>query len=212
LEIIGTGIIQNLHTNSLDNYSIIKGMDYAFIYKFESEWKNITNSILDIIINDAKGDNTKIKEGLDNNLIQDGGWNWFNKISFCNSDDYKWFYLTINNNVEACCIIYHPKNSKIDSKNISYIDYLAVAPWNRDTIIGKRKYASLGIKLLSTCCNHIKLSYSYRDGFSLHSLPQALPFYLKLGMKDFGIDVSKENLNYLEMEEVKTKIMVEKYA
>lgn len=213
METIFTGTIQNLHTKSLDEFSIIKGLDHKLIFMFESEWKIVTNVIINKILEDSNNDMNKINKALNDNLIEDANWNWFNKISFCNSNLYEWFYLTVNNKVEACCVLYHPKNSKIDTEDISYIDYLAVAPWNRNTMLGKRKYASLGVKLLSNCCNHIKMNNFYRYGFSLHSLPQALKFYTeKLGMKDFGIDPTKENLNYLEMEEEKTEIMVGKYA
>ncbi|PHR71498.1 MAG: hypothetical protein COA66_09190 [Arcobacter sp.] len=212
MRIISTGKIKNLHTNNLDDFSISIGLDYQLTYTFENEWKDVTNKIVGQILKDSNGDNDKISKGLNDNLIQDAGWNWFRKTQHCNSSAYEWFYLTIDNKVEACCILYHPKNSVIDTKSISYIDYLAVAPWNRDTIIGKRKYSSLGLRLLSKCCDYIKSNHLYRYGFSLHSLPQTLPLYVKIGMIDYGKDKTKENLNYLEMTEDNTETMVKRYA
>lgn len=213
MHIVYSGTIDNLLDGETKRFDIYKGLDVQLVFAFQQEWSDVLKIRLQDIFNQA---NTKTQAELINmiedNQLGDAHWDWSNKMLFCNSDKYDWFFVKIEDKVEAVCIILHPLNSKIDNENIFYVDYLAVAPWNRTTTYGDRKYASLGSRLLSICCNQSRIDLSYRCGFSLHSLPQALTYYTSIGMDDYGQDATKENLNYLEMSETNSEKLVAKYV
>ncbi|MGL4431805.1 MAG: hypothetical protein ACRCUW_04010 [Plesiomonas shigelloides] len=132
--------------------------------------------------------------------LGDWGWNWVKKAMLLQSGDYLWFSLEHNGNVEAAVVVKHPENSRIDAAEIYYVDYLAVAPWNRDTPLHSRQFKGLGTTLLKEVGKYLNTRLSYREGFSLHSLPQAETYYTRLGMISFGVDTAKEDLIYFEME------------
>jgi len=113
---------------------------------------------------------------------EDSHWDWSTKASLLNSEGYEWFYLVADGKPQGVCVIYHPKESVLSKANIFYVDFLAVAPWNRDCSIRKRQLKGVGTALLRAALrysvSHLKLS----AGFSLLSLPQAAMYYKKLKM------------------------------
>lgn len=132
---------------------------------------------------------------------EDSHWQWVSKAIALNSDEYIWFSIESEGSLECLMVVYHPQKARSSEEDIFYVDYLAVAPWNRNSVLQKAKIRGLGTTMLKVVGVHLKQVLNYVDGFSLHSLPKALPFYLKLGMKDFGVDEEKEGLHYLEMPE-----------
>lgn len=212
MSVIYSGTIVNLHDGITEEFEVYKGLDMQLVLSFQREWSDVLRARLeDIILNRAKTQDELINM-IEESQLGDAHWDWSRKMLSCYSDKYDWFFIKINGKVEAVCIILHPHNSKIDDKDIFYVDYLAVAPWNRNTPYGRRKYALLGTTLLSVCCNQSKVDLPYRYGFSLHSLPQSLTYYTRIGMDDYGRDIIKENLNYLEMSEENSKKLVAEYV
>ncbi len=204
------------HLISLEDkkFNIFVGADPSMTISMQQAWEKVHTEVLNKIITTSNGDNSLLQKLLDENKVQDSHWNWAKKyMALSSSSDYIWFYLTVDSIVQACCIIYHPEVSRFDSKNIFYVDYLAIAPWNRNSILGVRKFSSFGTLLLAFATNYSASKLAYRHGFSLHSLPQAEKFYTeKLGMTSFGNDAKKENLLFLEIEEQKAKEMVASYV
>ncbi|MEN2500970.1 MAG: hypothetical protein MHMPM18_005118, partial [Marteilia pararefringens] len=150
---------------------------------------------------------------LQTHNIEDIGWNWGEKAIYYNTPDYKWFFLKAAQKIQAVLVLYHPKDSRIDGKKISYIDYLASADWNRVRPGHTPLYKNSARILMREAAKHSTNVLSYRPGFSLHSLPAAEGFYKKLGMKDLGLDAEKQNLLYLEAEEnIANNIMAATYV
>jgi hypothetical protein len=87
-------------------------------------------------------------------------------------------------------------------QSIVYIDFLATAPWNRRSIQNPPVYKGVGSVFVqfATMRSH-ELEYHGRVG--LHALPDAVAFYTKLGMKNFGPDSEKQNLSYFELSRAK---------
>jgi hypothetical protein len=133
--------------------------------------------------------------------LEDWHWRWDNKALYCSSSEYERFYLIADNSVQAIATIYHPKSSWIKGDNIFYIDYLAVANWNRDRPGYGKKFSGVGTKLLGYCINHAITVLKYRPGFCLHSLPGAETYYQHIGMQDLGLDSAKESLRRYEADE-----------
>lgn len=185
-------------------YSIVSNFNAALVVQAESDWSHAKSKILTEII--SKNPECIENEQLFGDLIkknnlEDFHWNWLRKAAHCNTNEYHWFFLTADQTIQAICIIYHPKESRIDSKNIFYVDYLATAFWNRDRPGHKKTYSKLGIILLAHSIHYAINNLNYRPGFCLHSLPNAESFYTRIGLTDFGHDEEKENLKFFEAEE-----------
>lgn len=86
------------------------------------------------------------------------------------------------------------------NQHMVYVDYLAIAPWNRNQISQPIQLQGLGTILLG-----IAVDRSRDEGWcgrvGLHSLPQSEGFYTKKGMKSLGADSAKSGLAYFEFTE-----------
>ncbi len=130
--------------------------------------------------------------------MEDHHWRWLEKTLAFRGDCYKWFFLVAENYPQAACLIYHPKNSVSGAGDIFYVEYIAAAPWNRENILGERVFKGIGPKLLNCVIRYAKENLKLSPGFSLHSLPQAVPFYKeKLGMTAFP-QYDKDGLTFFE--------------
>lgn len=197
-DLITTGIVQDVSGNS-HHFEILKGIDFSKTFKTQTKWTSefITRYETLKLDNPNVDDYTLINQFN----LQDHHWNWVSKAINLNNHDYLWFSLEVQGCIEAIIIVYHPQQSRIVSSNIYYIDYLAVAPWNRTIGNSPRKFKALGPLLIKEAGKYIGINLTYGYGFSLHSLPQASSFYSRIGMIDFGADVAKQNLHYFEMKE-----------
>ncbi|RSO59666.1 hypothetical protein EA756_04305 [Acinetobacter lactucae] len=134
---------------------------------------------------------------------QDWHWEWVTKTAGTKTDNqYEWFFLEIDNCVEAACLIYFPKESALQpSENIFYIEFLAIAPWNRFTPLEEKRYRGLGSILLLRSVKFLAQKYANSGRFSLHSLAQAESYYVnKLKMQHLSIN-DKPSLKYFELPE-----------
>jgi len=130
--------------------------------------------------------------------LEDAHWRWGKKAVSFYSPEYTWFFLDIGDVAQAACLTYHPKPSAIDGEKIYYIEYIAVAPWNRPNPIGRR-YIGLGRVLVAEVNKYMKSGgFGIRPGFGLHSLPGAEGFYRKIGMMAYST-LDKDGLTYFEM-------------
>lgn len=185
-------------------YTVVSNFNATLVVQAESDWAQAKAKIITEIISknpECITDEKLFTDLIIKNNLEDLNWNWLRKALHCNTNEYHWFFLTAAQKIQAICIIYHPKESRIDSQNIFYVDYLATAFWNRDRPGYTRQYSGLGTILLAHSIQFAIDKLKYRPGFCLHSLPNAEKFYARLGMRDFGHDVEKENLKFFEAEE-----------
>ncbi|TGM45981.1 N-acetyltransferase [Leptospira vanthielii] len=193
--------------NKKHQYKIFHGWDIARASKTDNEWGRFNLELLDSIMN--KGYN---KESLEKVLqgvqLHDYHWSWLAKHQETTSDRYNWFFLDVNGLTEAICLTFHPKQSVFDSSEIFYIEYIAVAPWNRLNPYQERKFSGLGSVLVQSVCEYFIEKHKYNFRFSLHSVKAAETFYKKIGMTKFP-EHDKENLYYYEMTNPKEYIIKE---
>ena len=149
----------------------------------------------------------KITKVLDSLSTQDKHWDWFNKACNYVSDEYEWFFLIAEDKPQGVCVIFHPKPSKLTSGDIFYIEYLAVAPWNRTSLINKKRFSGVGTILLKYAIEFAIKVLNLKPGFSLHSLEQAEGYYLKIGMTPIPSE-DKPFLKFFEMDEKTAEGMV----
>ena len=198
INLISSGSMADENGNS-HNYNILEGVDLVKTLDIQKKW--IYEFAMRFI--NLQTDNPGISDFdlMQKYNLQDSHWNWVGKAMQLNNPDYLWFSLESNGQVEAIIVVYHPQKSRIISDDIYYIDYLAVAPWNRVVGNASRKFKGLGPTLIKEAGKYIGVNLSYGYSFSLHSLPQASGFYTRIGMTDFGPDVSKDNMHYFEIQE-----------
>lgn len=180
------------------------GLDLGRNVQADISWMQKNAELLESIAERANNEEEML-ELLSKCQLEDKGWRWIDKGMFLNSGEYEWFYLCSDHEVEAICVLYHPKDSRIDNQQICYVDFLAVAPWNRSNPVFKKRYSGFGSVILKQALTFAQAELGYRPGFSLHSLPQAEDYYTKLGMRNFGRDENKENLIFFEMDKATTQ-------
>jgi hypothetical protein len=178
-------------------YEILHGWDLARAHSCDKSWGLFNLKVLASI--ESKGyDEKSLKEALGEIQMDDAHWRWFNKSLAFSTDEYNWFYLISDNTVQGVCLIYHPKISALEPGDIFYIEYVAVAPWNRKNPIQERPYKGLGAKLIRHAVKFGRTTLKFRYGFSLHALPKAVGFYERIGMVRHDAS-DKPGLPYFEM-------------
>lgn len=140
----------------------------------------------------------KLAEVLDSIQVDDGHWSWFKKSTLFLGPQYVWFFLMAEQYPQGACLIHHPKVSAADAREIFYIEYIAVAPWNRKNPMCSRTFKGAGTMLIKGAVNHAINTLKLEPGFSLHALPKAVDYYKAAGMRSFNA-LDKPNLPYFEM-------------
>lgn len=144
--------------------------------------------------------------------LEDFGWNWFQKALHFHTNKYLWFYLESCGEIQGMAVLYHPQKSFCHPHDIFYIDYLASAPWNRESPVVSKRFSNIGKILIKACTEYCMYTLKYTPGFNLHSLPKAETYYSNIGMTDLGIDSSKGNLKKFEMFPVECITFLQKGA
>ena len=132
--------------------------------------------------------------------VQDQHWNWRGKCRVAAGTNRRIFSLLNAGAVEAAMLILLGENSRgpVTALPIVYVDYLAVAPWNRTAFQDPRRFRGLGRVMIGAAVELSRtLGFDGRCG--LHSLPQSEGFYRQIGMRDFGLDTAKQ-LRYFEFD------------
>lgn len=178
-------------------YSIHLGWDLVIANLCDRTW-GAFNVALMRHIRELEASGTDIAPILAAAQMEDHHWRWLNKTFAFRDDCYKWFFLVAENYPQAACLVNHPKNSVSGAGDIFYVEYIAAAPWNRENIMAERVFKGVGPKLLDRIIKYAKEDLKLSPGFSLHSLPQAVPFYQeKLGMTAFP-HYDKDGLTFFE--------------
>jgi hypothetical protein len=133
--------------------------------------------------------------------IQDHHWKWRTKCSIAPGTNRRVFSLLNAGEVEAAMVLRFGENSRDPAASlpIVYVDFVAVAPWNRKAFQHPQRFRHLGTVMLGAA---VELSRTLGlDGrCGLHSLPQSEGFYRQIGMRDFGLDAAYSSLRYFEFD------------
>ena len=178
-------------------YKIVHGWDAKSSMKCDIEWKAALLELFEQI-EKAESDPTKQAEILETISMEDAHWRWFDKAIAFSADEYEWFHLHADGKPQAACVIYHPKPSALEPGDIFYVEFVAVAPWNRDCKVRPRKFGGLGKIILRAAQRFVIKELKLRPGFCLHSLPKAESFYAKLQMVEVP-GREKHSLRYFEL-------------
>jgi hypothetical protein len=133
--------------------------------------------------------------------VQDQHWEWRTKCSIAPGTNRRVLSLLNGGEVEAAMLLLSGKTSREQSAPlpILYVDYVAVAPWNRKAFQTPQRFRHLGTVMIGAA---VELSRAMGlDGrCGLHSLPQSEGFYRRIGMRDFGLDAAYASLRYFEFD------------
>lgn len=180
-------------------YEIVQGWDIGLAMQCDQEWGNFNMELLEFI---RQSDSSLQQKLLDSSQLEDAHWNWLTKHKYYHSEQYNWFFFIADGEPQGACLVYHPKISVDTADTIFYIEFLAVAPWNRPNHISNQIFKGIGSLLLKTVISYAESELGITKGFSLHSLPKAEGYYQKIGMKRFEM-YDKSGLGYFEMPELK---------
>jgi hypothetical protein len=180
-------------------YKVFEGWSPLIAHTCDKQWSEFNERLLEHIrgMNLADQD---LDEALENIQLDDSHWRWLNKSIIHRGDAYRWFFMVAEEKPQAACLIYHPKDSAIDGEPIFYIEYVAVAPWNRKNPMEVRRFKKVGSTIVQCASEYAITKLGLRPGYCLHALPKAIPFYESLGMKPFS-DHDKADLPYYELPE-----------
>lgn len=133
--------------------------------------------------------------------VQDHHWKWRAKCSIAPGTRRRVFSLLNKSEVEAAMVLLSGNTSRDASGAlpILYVDFVAVAPWNRKAFQSPLRFRHLGTVMLGAAVELSRmLGHDGRCG--LHSLPQSEGFYRRIGMRDHGPDAAKSSLRYFEFD------------
>lgn len=203
---IETGQLINKAGKTID-YEITHGCDIISANSCDRQWGLFHFKLLEYI--EKQGYSEEELESIFSGMqVEHLHWDWFKK-SICYTDDgYEWFYLFADRKPQSACLIYHPKKSAFEPGDIFYIEFVAVAPWNRDNPMAKREFRGIGTLMIKSVLQFATDKLQLRPGFSLRALPQACGYYEKIGM----LNVSEKDtgkLSYYELPRVKALELME---
>lgn len=184
---------------------LAEGLDAVHLDFIEAVWAPFLKRQYDLALlhffqlPSADQTHEKWLETLGDFGIQDHHWHWRNKCSIAPGSNRRIFSLLNANEVEAAMMLLFGKTSRDPGTPlpIVYVDYVAVAPWNRKVVQEPQRFKNLGTVMLGAAvATSIASGLDGRCG--LHSLPQSEGFYRRLGMIDFGTDPAYSSLRYFE--------------
>ena len=143
----------------------------------------------------------KLDETLGKFDVQDHHWRWRTKCAIAPGTNRRVFSLLNAGEVEAAMLLLLGKTSRDPSifLPIVYVDFVAIAPWNRKAFQNPQRFRHFGTVMLGTAVEFSRtLGLDGRCG--LHSLPQSEGFYRHIGMRDFGLDAAYSSLRYFEFD------------
>jgi len=178
-------------------YSFHSGWDIIKAHLCDRRWGAFNMELLSFVHENYK-DDIERRTIIDGLQLEDHHWDWLKKSAVLKSDEYKWFFIFAEGLPQAACVIFHPKKSALEEGNIFYIEYVAVAPWNRPNPLKAPFLKGTGTKIIQHACDYAKENLGLRPGFCLHALPKATGFYEKIGMLAHP-QLDKDRLPYYEM-------------
>lgn len=148
--------------------------------------------------------------GLGHLPVEDAHWDWTQKVlPTRNRLDFKHFCLVYDSLAQGLMqleLVRH-KSRLEPNKDLVYIDYVTVAPWNRGLTQARYRLKGVGGLLVARAIR-TSLDEGFHGRVGLHSLPGASGFYRKTGATSFGCDASYHNLEYFELSRDAAKVYI----
>lgn len=200
--------LRNLHSDQYDVALLVMGMDDHHLENVRQTWvPQLQDPVTEIRNRHTDGTGQLDKQAAYNEVValdlQDSHWDWDKKWNELGNDISKVFFVVeCNGATQAMMIVdnstYRCRHEDAAGNNLIYVEYVAVAPWNRRSLVADPIYKGIGKILVGTAIS-LSIEEEFDGRIGLHSLPQADGFYTSCGMTDFGPDGKKQNMRYFEM-------------
>lgn len=135
---------------------------------------------------------------------EDASWDWaqilreHGSLRRARLNVYDYAILRCQRRTQALMIMEIANHRNRADKPIVYVEYLAIAPWNRPGIQHPREFVGCGSALIEHSVER-SVSLGYGGLVGLHTLPGARSFYIGIGFKDLGADSQEGGLHYLQL-------------
>jgi hypothetical protein len=130
----------------------------------------------------------------------DSGWLWDYKFRQTNRyDRYESYAIEVDALTQGLMFLetqWH-RSQQPQRPPLVYVEALAVAPWNRQSLEDPPYLRGVGRSLL-TFARQRSLELGYGGRVGLHSLPESEGFYHRSQMRSYGADPDKDGLVYFE--------------
>lgn len=186
---------------------LAEGLDASHLDFMEARWTPELNSQFNLamlrLFQLSAADRTPDKwhKILAEFAVEDQHWVWRNKCAIAPGTNRRVFSLLNAADVEAAMVLLFGKSSRDQAGSLPmvYVDFVAVAPWNRRKFQHPQRFRSLGTVLLGAAVE-LSQALGLEGRCGLHSLPQSEGFYRRIGMHDFGVDAAYSSLRYFEFD------------
>lgn len=204
-ELLATLSIHSPLHDSYQKVQLYRHVDDAHIELIETHWNPVFRervAVADLIYRQAKNPTEQLWPSLAGKYgIPDHHWNWRDLIIRTRGNTTRdSFCLLALDQIQAVMTVdlsKRARNPTQHNQHLVYVDYLAVAPWNRTAIQKPVVYKGLGKVMLGVAVS-LSIDDEWDGRIGLHSLPQAEGFYNVCGMIDLGADRDYEHLHYFE--------------
>jgi hypothetical protein len=194
--LVDQGMLRNAEGEEIE-YLIHEGWHMYAAKQCDKEWGEDLTNLLQSISERGYSD-AELEKVIHSLSLEDSHWNWLNKSMRYNQSEYHWYYLYADGKTQGVCLIYQPKKSSLSDGNIFYIEFISVAPWNRQNLHRNKIFSGIGTILVKFCLKCATEKLGLKAGFSLHSLPQAEGYYMSLNMQHIPAK-DKGNLKHFEL-------------
>jgi hypothetical protein len=126
-------------------------------------------------------------------------WDWRIKYWIGEAEGHRRFGIRLGYKMQGLMLVVPSAESKlVAGQKAVYIDYIATAPWNeRYEGAQDGQFAQVGSVLIQQAVD-LSRKYGFSGRIGLYALPQAVEWYIKLGMTEVRASL-KDGLRYFEM-------------
>lgn len=186
---------------------LAEGLDDSHFAFIEARWSPIlkqryNQALLHFFeLSQPERTDERWREVLASMAIQDQHWKWRSKCAIPHGSHRRILSVLNGSEVEAAMVLRLGEESRDKTQKLPvvYIDFVAVAPWNRTTIQDPPRFRNLGTLMVGAAVE-VSRSAGFEGRCGLHSLSQAEGFYRRIGMRDLGLDAEYDALRYFEFD------------
>lgn len=201
--------IKNLISGEFENAELVEGFAEQYFKDVEDLWYPLLHTKYHELraIHLQKNGALDIQVFLDELAefdAQDAGWNWRAKVDEVRDKALvKSIAMVCNNQTQGLLMLdsgmHRGRIKSQHNQHLTYIKYIAAAPWNRSKFTQTPNYKYVGSVLIATAISN-SINEEFEGRVGLHALPQAEQFYEHhCGMTNLGKDPDIEGLVYFEM-------------
>lgn len=206
VKILGSYDVESPEHGRAFKLDVVEGLGAAQLDYIEKSWRPVMtkqrNVALLRLFTLPVGQRTEdaFRDLLGQVGVPDEHWDWRRKCAFSAVTSRQAYAVLNGEHVEAVMLLRFGLNSRVDaSLPLIYVDFVAVAPWNRAVIQNPERFRSMGTLMLGVAVE-ISRMLGFEGRCGLHSLVPSEGFYRRIGMQDFGIDADHYGLRYFEFD------------